>query len=110
MGVERIMGNQGDYYFDGGLLQLIGWNLLGILVTAVTFGICYPWAITMIYSWEAKHTVLDGRRLRFKGTAIGLLGQWLKWLFFSIITLGIYLFWVNIALKKWKTENLEFEY
>lgn len=37
MGVERIMGNQGDYYFDGGLLQLIGWNLLGILVTAVTF-------------------------------------------------------------------------
>ncbi len=110
MGVERIMGNQGDYYFDGGLLQLIGWNLLGILVTAVTFGICYPWAITMIYSWEAKHTVLDGRRLRFKGTAIGLFGQWLKWLFFSIITLGIYLFWVNIALKKWKTQNLEFEY
>lgn len=52
MGVERIMGNQGDYYFDGGLLQLIGWNLLGILVTAVTFGICYPWAITMIYSWR----------------------------------------------------------
>ena len=27
-------------YFDGGLLQLIGWKLLGGLVTAVTLGIC----------------------------------------------------------------------
>ena len=26
--------------FDGGLLQLIGWQILGGLVTALTFGIC----------------------------------------------------------------------
>ena len=31
-------------YFDGGLLQLIGWRILGGLVTALTLGICYPWA------------------------------------------------------------------
>lgn len=103
------MPTQGEYYFDGGLLQLIGWSLLGVLITTVTFGICFPWAITMIYSWEAKHTVLDGRRLRFKGTAIGLFGQWIKWLLLSIITLGIYSFWVNISLKKWKTKHLAFE-
>jgi len=30
-------------YFDGGLLQLIGWNLLGALVTLGTCGICFPW-------------------------------------------------------------------
>lgn len=62
--MEKMINEKG-YYFDGGLLQLIGWNLLGILVTVFTLGICYPWAITMIYSWEAKHTVLDGRRLHF---------------------------------------------
>lgn len=100
--------SRGDYYFDGGLLQLIGWRICGILITALTFGICYPWAITMIYSWEAKHTVLDGRRLRFNGTAIGLFGNWIKWWILIIITLGIYSFWVGIALKKWKTKNLEF--
>ena len=27
-------------YFDGGLLQLIGWEILGGLVTALTLGIC----------------------------------------------------------------------
>ena len=26
-------------YFDGGLLQLIGWRLLGGFITAITFGI-----------------------------------------------------------------------
>ena len=36
-------------YFDGGLLQLIGWQILGALVTTLTLGICYPWAICMIY-------------------------------------------------------------
>ena len=107
MGNEIVKSGSG-YYFDGGLLQLIGWYILGFLITLVTLGICYPWAITMIYSWEAKHTVLDGRRLQFKGTAVGLFVQWMKWWFLCLITLGIYGFWVGIALKKWKTKNLEF--
>ena len=47
-------------YFDGGLSQLIGWKLLGALITLLTFGICFPWAICMIYKWEAKHTVING--------------------------------------------------
>lgn len=101
--------SKGEYYFDGGLLQLIGWHILGFLVTTFTFGICFPWAITMIYSWEANHTVLDGRRLRFTGTALGLFGNWIKWLLLTIITFGIYGFWVGIALKKWKTSHLEFQ-
>ncbi len=37
-------------YFDGGLLQLIGWGILGFLITICTFGICFPWAICMIYN------------------------------------------------------------
>ena len=95
-------------YFDGGLLQLIGWQILGGLVTARTFGICYPWAICMIYRWEAKHTVINGRRLKFNGTAMQLFGNWIKWLLLTIITLGIYSFWLNIKLIQWKTKHTEF--
>ena len=62
-------------YFDGGLLQLIGWRLLGILITVCTLGICYPWAFCMVYRWETKHTVVDGRRLVFDGTALQLFRQ-----------------------------------
>ena len=95
-------------YFDGGLLQLIGWKILGALVTIFTFGICYPWALCMVYSWRVKHTVIEGRRLKFNGSAIGLFGNWIKWFLLCIITLGIYSFWVGIALEKWKVKHTSF--
>lgn len=97
-----------ESYFDGGLLQLIGWRILGGIITICTLGICYPWAITMVYNWEVKHTVVNGKRLRFDGSAIGLFGNWIKWLLLCIITLGIYSFWLEIALKKWKVKNTHF--
>ena len=95
-------------YFDGGLLQLICWKLLGGFITVITLGICYPWAMCMIYGWETRHTVIEGKRLKFDGTAIGLFGLWIKWLLLIIITLGIYSFWVSIDLKKWRTKHTSF--
>ncbi len=97
-----------DSYFDGGLLQLIGWSILGFLVTFFTLGICYPWALCMTYGWKVNHTVIEGRRLKFKGKAIGLFGNWIKWFLLTVITLGIYGFWLGIAVEKWKVKNTEF--
>ncbi len=97
-----------DSYFDGSLLQLIGWQLLGLLITVCTFGICYPWACCMIYRWEAKHTVINGHRFRFTGSAWQLFGKWILWFLLTVVTLGIYSFWLNIKLKKWKTLHTEF--
>ena len=99
---------ENESYFDGGLLQLIGYRLLGIIVIVFTLGICSPWAFCMVYNWEAKHTVINGKRLKFDGTALELFGNWIKWLLLCIITLGIYSFWLQIALKKWKTKHTHF--
>lgn len=99
---------QNNSYFDGGLLQLIGWTILGIIITAITFGICYPWALCMVYKWQIDHTVIEGRRLEFTGSAWSLFGQWIKWLLLTIITFGVYSFWLGIALEKWKVENTKF--
>ena len=96
-------------YFDGGLLQLIGWRILGALITTVTLGICFPWAFCMIYNWEAKHTVINGKRLRFDGKAIQLFGNWIKWLLLTVITLGIYSLWLGISFRKWKIKHTHFE-
>lgn len=95
-------------YFDGSLLQLIGWRILGFLVTACTLGICYPWAVCMVYRWETKHTVIDGHRLEFDGTALGLFGLWIKWWLLCFITFGIYGFWVCISIRKWKAKHTKF--
>jgi len=95
-------------YFDGGLLQKIGWELLGGFITLITLGICAPWAFCMIYRWEAKHTVINGHRLTFDGTAMQLWGKWLLWMLLTLITLGIYALWIDIKLKKWKTSHTHF--
>lgn len=96
-------------YFDGGLLQLIGYRLLGTLITFFTLGICFPWAVCMIYNWKIKHTVINGRRLAFNGKAIQLFGNWIKWLLLCLITIGIYSFWLSISLEKWKVKHTYFE-
>lgn len=98
----------GESYFDGGLLSFIGWSILGFLVTTLTFGICYPWAVCMVYGWRINHTVVEGKRLQFNGKALGLFGNWIKWLLLCIITLGIYSFWLMISLEKWKVKNTSF--
>ena len=95
-------------YFDGGLLQLIGWKLLGVLITTITLGIAYPWAMCMVYNWEVKHTVINGKRLEFDGKAAQLFGNWIKWVLLCLITLGIYSFWLSISMKKWITKHTHF--
>lgn len=101
--------NQANSYFDGGLIGLIGINILTIILTVITFGIAYPWVICMKLGWTTKHTVINGNRLRFMGTGIGLFGTWIKWIFLTIITLGIYSFWLVIKMKEWEVKNTVFE-
>lgn len=96
-------------YFDGGLLSLIGWSLLGGLISFLTLGICYPWALCLVYGWKINHTVIEGRRLHFNGTGMSLFANWIKWFLLTVITLGIYGFWVGIELEKWKVKNTSFE-
>lgn len=96
------------FRFDGGAGTFLGTLLLGIPVTVVTFGICYPWAVVMIYRWRAKHTFLNGYRLVFTGTAWGLFGRWLLWWFLCLITFGIYSFWVYPAMTKWLVDHQAF--
>lgn len=98
-----------DSYFDGGLLELIGWRILAFLITAVTFGIATPWAQCMLYSYQFKHTVYNGKRLKFEGTGGDLFVNMFKWIFFSIITLGIYIFFIPVRKAKWVVSNIHFE-
>lgn len=95
--------------FEGGLLGLIGVNILAWLITAFTLGLATPWAMCIKYRWEAENTVIEGRRLEFTGTGSSLFFNYIKWLVLTIITLGIYGFWLYIKLLQWKTENTVFK-
>ena len=87
--------------FTGGLLGLIGINILQGLIMFLTLGLAVPWAVCMKERWIAKHTILDGRQVYFDGTGGQLFGNYIKWFLLTIITLGIYGFWLDIKMKQW---------
>ena len=79
--------------FTGRLIGLIGVNLLQWLLT--------PWAVCIKQRWLARNTIIDGKRLTFDGTGGQLFGNYIKWLLLTIITLGIYSFWLSIKMQQW---------
>lgn len=103
------MTRNGRFTFDGGAATYVGTALLGVLITVVTLGICYPFALVLKERWRAKHSYIDGHRLVFTGSAVGLFGLWIKWFLLSVITLGIYLFWVGPRIAAWKWEHTSFD-
>lgn len=95
--------------FDGGLLELIGYSIVAMLIMGCTFGIAAPWAVCLLQNWEAKHTVIEGRRLKFVGTGLGLFGHYIIWFALTIVTFGIYSFWLVIKMKQWIVANTQFD-
>lgn len=87
--------------FTGGLLGLIGTNILQFLLCLITLGIGAPWAICIKQRWLAKHTIIDGQQLYFDGTGAQLFGNYIKWFLLTIITLGIYGFWLDLKMRSW---------
>ena len=98
-----------ESYFDGSAFQLLGWRILGALITSITGGICFPFAICWLYDWKTKHTVINGKRLKFVGSAGELFGTWILCLLLTIVTLGIYSFYIPFKIKRWKEANIFFE-
>lgn len=98
-----------DSYFDGSLIELIGWRLLATLITIITLGFAAPWAQCMLYSYQIKHTVYNGKRLRFEGTGGDLFVNIFKWVVFSIFTLGIYTLFIPVKKTRWVISNIHFE-
>lgn len=102
------MGKSQNFTFDGGAGTYLGTSIVAFLVTVFTLGLAYPYALVLMQRWKAKHTFIEGRRLAFTGTGMGLFGNWIKWFLLCIITLGIYGFWVQPRLTQWIVEHTDF--
>lgn len=98
-----------NFSFDGGAGTFVGAAVSSFLITLLSFGLAFPFAVCLMQQWRAKHTLISGRRCKFIGTGTGLFGLWIKWFFLFLITLGIYGFWVIPELQKWIVEHTEFE-
>lgn len=94
--------------FEGNVLGFIGGNILAAIIIFFTIGIETPWSMCIKYRWEVDNTTIDGKRLRFVGSGTDLFVHYIKWWILTIITFGIYGFWLYINLIKWRVENTEF--
>lgn len=94
-----------QFAFDGGASTYFGTALLAFLITVLTLGLLYPFALVLRERWRAKHSYIEGRQLVFNGTGWGLFGLWWKWLILIIVTIGIYSFWVAPRVYRWKWEH-----
>ena len=94
--------------FTGGLLGLIGISILQGIIMCCTLFIGTPWALCLKQSWLAKHTIIDGKKLTFDGKGGQLFGNFIKWMLLTIITFGIYSFWLTIKMKKWVAKHTHF--
>ena len=91
--------------FTGGLLGMIGIGILQSLIITFTLGFGTPWAICLKERWYVKHTIIDGRKLTFDGTGAQLFGNYIKWFLLTLITFGIYGFWLDIKMKQWLVKH-----
>ena len=87
--------------WDGGVLDTVINSIVASLIISFTCGIATPWAICYIMKFVISHVIIDGHRLSFDGTGGQLFGNWIKWFFLTLITCGIYGFWVTPRLYKW---------
>ena len=95
-------------YFDGGYLAYFGYNFLIVFLTSISFGLAYPFMLCVYERWLARHTVICGKRMRFDGTGLQLIGNYILWSILSVLTLGIYSFWMVLNLRKWKVKHTHF--
>lgn len=85
----------------GSVLENLGVNLAYVFIISLTFGIAMPWAVAFKQRWIVKNTIIDGRHLTFDGTGGQLFLNWIKWFLLTLITLGIYGFWVSVKMQNW---------
>jgi lysylphosphatidylglycerol synthetase-like protein (DUF2156 family) len=88
-----------------GIEEIGAVQIVAIAVAAIFALIGLAWACCIFINWETKHTVVSGYQLKFNGKALQLFGNWIKWTFLSVITIGIYALWLPIKTRKWRVKH-----
>jgi len=96
-----------EFVGDGGSLLMT--FIVGYLLTMITFGIYGAWFQCKLLAWQAENTKInvEGQRIgmRFTGQGGELLMIIIVGYLLTMLTLGIYMFWMMAKLIKWQASN-----
>ena len=96
-------------YLDIGLFDHIALGIGTGIVSLLVMGIGYPIAISIKEKYLADRKKYSGEALEFRGTYGDLFIYFIKWIILTILTLGIYSFWLERNMLRWKSENTHFK-
>ena len=91
-------------FFDSGVGDYFVTSILSALALLVPFA-GVAWSNIIITRWFINHTVIDSRRLTFRGTVGDLFIKYLLWGLLTSITCGIFGLFVPVKYIKWETEH-----
>ena len=74
-------------------------------IKAITIGLGASWTHCYIEKWSSKKTIIDGYQMSFNGSGREYFLKKTKWILYTILTLGIYSFWLVIKSKQWEVEH-----
>ena len=92
--------------YVGKALPLFFLNVGCFFLAILTLGIMFPWCLCWTARYEASNTCIDGRPFVFDGRGSELIGKWLLYLFFLIITCGIFGLWIPKKILNWKLAHV----
>lgn len=95
----------GEGGFDGKSWQKKLYGALGIFVSIISLGLLYPLSAVFNRKWVTDHSVYEGRRLHFDGGLGSFYFLWLKGFLLSIVTLGIYGFFLAENIMVWEAKH-----
>lgn len=92
--------------WNGTVFETFVNSLAVSLIIGLTCGIATPWAVCYMTKFIVENAIIDGKRYTFDGTGAQLFGNWIKWFLLTIITCGIYSFWVAPRLYRWVASHI----
>ena len=90
MATPMMAASGGDWAIQTAEYGMFFTKLLAFLLKVFTFGFGLPWAKCMVINKWCSNVRIDGRRIQFTGTPMGLFGIWVKICILSIVTLTLY--------------------
>ena len=114
------IGGAAFYFLGGSAIQVeeetislaqdqILFLVLGVAALLFFVYLGVTWSFCISLRWTLKHTTISGFRLYFDGKTIQLFGNFLKWFFLTIITLGIYSFFIPVRYKQWEVKHTKID-
>lgn len=86
----------------------LGFQVIGIIVFYLALIAIIPLAIHGSYRYRMSRTSWRGIRFGYRGDRNELIKNFFKWIFLTLITVGIYGAWLTINLRNYVVSNIRF--